>query len=89
MKVIKEAPQKEWSKEYTCTGKGNDDDGCESVLLVNKSDLFRTERHSYGDTLPTYFATFECPVCGVLTDVEDAPVKANTLPKQNAVNDSL
>jgi len=45
MKVIQKGRgQKGWAKEFTCTGKGNGDGGCEAVLLVEADDIFRTKR---------------------------------------------
>jgi len=42
--------------------------GCKALLEVSEEDLFFTYRSSYdGDTETC--VTFECPSCGVLTDV--------------------
>ena len=67
MKVIKKGrEQKGWAEEFTCTGKGNDDGGCGAVLLVEEDDIFIT--HSSARDESIYYATFECPDCGVKTD---------------------
>lgn len=43
MKIIKEGrKQTGWSKELTCTGKGNGGGGCGAVLLVEQTDLYNT-----------------------------------------------
>lgn len=63
--------QEGWGKKLKCTGDGNDDgEGCGSLLLVEKDDVFRTSRQSYGDSYPEYFNTFRCPVCHVRTDIK-------------------
>lgn len=76
-------PQQGWAKEYTCTGKGNNGGGCGAILLVEQPDLFHTSHHSYGDTFPEYYITFQCPSCKVLTDIPDSPVRAKELPHFN------
>lgn len=69
MKVLKKGrPQKGWTKEYTCTGRGNGNGGCGAKLLVEEGDLVRTGHHSY-DGSSEYYVTFYCPECGVMTDV--------------------
>ncbi len=81
MKVIEKGRKQEgWAKEYLCTGYGNKDGGCGAYLLVEENDLFQTRRHSYGDTDPTYFVTFQCCECNVLTDIEDTPFRGEELP---------
>jgi hypothetical protein len=73
MKVIRKGrPQKGWAKEFTCTGSGNGDGGCDAHLLVEQGDLFRTSSSHYDGTTDHY-VTFKCPECGVLTDVENVP----------------
>jgi hypothetical protein len=71
MKVIKKGrAQKGWAKEKTCTGDGNGDGGCGAVLLVEESDLGRTQSGHYDGSID-YYVTFVCPECGVWTDVND------------------
>lgn len=73
MKVLKQNHAK-WTKEVTCTGKGNGDGGCESLLLIDKNDLYNTYKHYYDGTMDI-FTTFKCCLCGVETDVEDVPAQ--------------
>lgn len=85
MKIIKPGrQQKGWSKQYKCTGKGNNDGGCGATLLVEQGDLFQTSSSARDET--DYFVTFKCEACGVLTDIpdRDAPVSASALPRQAA-----
>lgn len=73
MKVLKPGNgQTEWSIESTCTGSGNGGGGCGALLLVSKSDLYRTSSSCRDET--TYFTTFKCPCCGVETDLPDGKV---------------
>jgi hypothetical protein len=75
MKVIEKGrPQIGWAKEYFCTGKGNGGGGCNAKLLVEQPDLFRTSNHDYAGGVDHYI-TFRCCECGVLTDVDDTPLK--------------
>jgi len=68
MKVIKPGnPQKGWAKEFTCTGNGNQGGGCNAVLLVEQGDVFYTYSHALHET--TEYHTFQCPECGVRTDI--------------------
>lgn len=68
MKVIRKGrEQKGWSTEAECTGGGNGDGGCGAKLLVEAADIYRTEAQSRDET--EAFATFQCPECGVLTDL--------------------
>jgi len=72
MKVIaKGRKQKGWSKEFTCTGKGNGDGGCGAKLLVEQEDIYETGNHSY-DGSSTYYSTFTCCDCGVQTDIDSS-----------------
>jgi hypothetical protein len=83
MKLIKKGrPQKGWAKEYACSGDGNGGGGCGAVLLVEKTDLFRTGRHYY-DGSSDCFVTFACSACGVLTDVKDYPGSTRDLPTRS------
>lgn len=73
MKVIKPGrKQTGWSKEKTCTGKGNGNGGCGAVLLVEQADIFLTHRHVHVEH--DVFHTFKCPCCGVLTDFDEFEV---------------
>lgn len=79
MKVLKKGRQQRgWAKEYLCSGDGNQGGGCGALLLVEQSDLFQTTSHCRDET--TYYVTFKCPECGVLTDIKE---KLNfTIPSQ-------
>ena len=80
MKVIKPGrEQKGWSKEFECTGFGNDGGGCGAILLVEEDDFYFTCSSCRDET--DYFTTFCCP-CGVETDVKNLPTKI----QQNARN---
>ena len=71
MQVIKPGRQQTgWSKEYTCTGKGNGGGGCGAVLLVSQGDLYHTHNYDYGGG-HDIFTTFRCSACGVQTDIND------------------
>lgn len=75
MRVLKKGrPQKGWSSEFSCTGKGNGGGGCGARLLVSQYDLYETRSTDYGGGTD-YYTTFSCPECGVETDV-DVPVSA-------------
>jgi hypothetical protein len=63
--------QRGWSKKCTCTGGGNGGGGCGASLLVEQGDLFQTTSNARDET--TYYITFKCPECSVLTDIEGAP----------------
>jgi hypothetical protein len=71
MEILKQGPgPKVWSGEYECTGFGNNGNGCGSILLVQKSDLYETYNSDmYGEVYATHI-TFMCPVCGAETDIK-------------------
>ncbi len=88
MKVIEMGDgRKGWSKEYRCTGAGNDiDGGCGALLLVEEGDLYYTwafEREGYGEK----FTTFRCPECNNQTDIKGVPsnvnIRSEETPKYN------
>ena len=62
MKVIKSGITKKWSRVCICDGNGNSEDGCGAELEVELPDLFRTGSEP--------MATFICPECHTLTDVD-------------------
>ena len=73
MKVLKKGREQQgWSKEFTCTGRGNGDGGCGATLLVERADVYRTHRYDYGGGHDT-FSTFKCSECGVETDIDHVP----------------
>ncbi len=86
MKVLKKGrPQKGWSKELLCTGKGNGGGGCSAKLLVEKDDLYQTSRSDYtGDT--DYYVTFRCCECGVETDTTETPFYGRELPRRSTID---
>lgn len=72
MKVIKPGrKQTGWAREYTCTGTGNGGGGCSALLLVEQPDLYITSSTHYDET--DHFVTFQCPECGVQTDIKECP----------------
>ena len=72
MKILKPGrPQKGWSSEQSCTGKGNGGGGCGAVLLVEQNDVFRTESYARDETYS--HNTFKCCACGVWTDIPHVP----------------
>lgn len=74
MKVLEKGPG--WSIKVRCTGSGNGDGGCESLLQVSENDIYVTSNTDYtGDT--DYYYTFRCPVCNVETDIKekDLPIR--------------
>ena len=77
MKVLEKGPG--WSLKLRCTGKGNGDGGCESLLLVEENDIYVTSHTDMaGDT--DYYYTISCPVCGKETDIseKDLPYSIKT-----------
>lgn len=79
MKVIEPGrPQKGWSIEHRCTGKGNGDRGCDALLLVEEDDLFMTTSSVRVEI--TYYKTFRCPECGVMTDLENTSSGQRVVP---------
>lgn len=60
-----------WSKKLICTGKGNGNDGCHALLLVEFDDLFydTLKYRRNGDETETFISTFRCHDCGALTDL--------------------
>lgn len=70
MKVLEKGrPQKGWAAEFTCNGEGNGHGGCGAKLLVEIGDVFETESSCRDES--TYYVTFRCPECGVLTDISN------------------
>lgn len=71
MKVLEVGPG--WSVQERCTGKGNGEGGCNSLLEVEKEDIYLTSHTDLtGDT--DYYYTFRCAVCGVETDLNESKV---------------
>lgn len=78
MKVLKKGrKQKGWATVTKCTGEGNRDGGCGALLLVEEGDLFRTQSNAMGEI--TDYITFECPDCGVWTDLNQGKVPGHIL----------
>lgn len=85
MQVLKSGKQHEpWSCKEICTGQGNEMEGCHAELLVEEGDFFRT----YSGVPTASYVTFECPECGILTDLTDQkhfPLRLlQNLPNQDA-----
>lgn len=77
MRVIRKGrPQRGWSQEFECTGRGNDGGGCGAQLLVEIGDVFETTRCCRDEV--DYYVTFRCSECGVLTDIDSAPTHVRT-----------
>jgi hypothetical protein len=82
MKILKPGrEQSGWAIETTCTGEGNGGGGCGAVLLVEAADLYITSRDTMGRDYEE-FATFQCPTCGVETDLSK-PGKAIQIAREN------
>ncbi len=76
MRVLKKGrSQTGWSIKARCTGSGNGDGGCGASLLIEQPDVYRTESHARDET--TAYATFQCPECGVLTDIPERKVPSH------------
>lgn len=74
MKVLEKGPG--WSTKQRCTGRGNGNGGCESLLQVEAGDIYVTSHTDMiGDT--DYFYTFRCPVCGRETDIPEKDVPSS------------
>jgi hypothetical protein len=72
MKLLKKGRDENgWSVEASCSGEGNEGGGCGALLLVEQADLFRTSSSARDET--TYYTTFRCPECHVMTDIKDVP----------------
>ena len=88
MKVIEEGTpfDESWKEKVRCTGKGTTNNGCYSLLEINKKDLFTIYGGGYAESIP--YTGIECPVCKVTTCLEDAKVKVpesfGKLPDRNS-----
>ena len=73
MKILKPGSieRAKWSKEITCTGRGNGGHGCGAVLLVEEGDLYYTRCHVRDEV--DVFVTFTCGFCGRKNDLERKP----------------
>lgn len=74
MKVIEEG--KDWSIQQRCTGNGNGDGGCNSLLLVSKDDLYFDRTVCDGNSTK-YIFVFQCPMCNLWSDVDDDKIPYN------------
>lgn len=72
MQIIKpgDTMDARWKAEFTCTGKGNGNQGCDAVLEITEDDLYGTYNSCMGRD-ETHFVTFLCPCCGAETDVSN------------------
>lgn len=74
MKVLKHGTgQNGWSKKLECTGKGNGGGGCDALLLIEQTDLYKTYR-SFMDGEEEIYVNFTCCECSVETIVENVPL---------------
>ncbi len=69
MKVLEKGQG--WSIEQRCTGKGNGDGGCNSLLLIEEDDFYTTFHTDLRGDKDCYY-TFHCPVCGKETDIDES-----------------
>ena len=90
MKVLQEGNPNGWEIEQECTGKGNGDGGCKAKLLVNEDDIFVTT-HTDLDGETDFYYTFQCPCCGVYTDIPTEAVVRRVRNKamENATKNNL
>jgi len=79
MKVLEERP---WTKTYNCTGFGNGNRGCNSLLEVEKDDL-RYFALEFPWPIQPEAVCFKCPLCNAMTDIpkEDWPNNYTKLEK--------
>ena len=74
MKVLEKGPG--WNLKIRCTGCGNGDGGCQSLLQVEESDIYVTAHTDYvGDT--EYYYTILCPVCESETDIPEDKIPSS------------
>jgi hypothetical protein len=69
MKVL-ERSDTSWHVDRTCTGWGNGENGCKSLLRVSKEDLVYNpgvNSESWGGREAV--VSFKCPVCNACTDL--------------------
>jgi hypothetical protein len=59
-----------WKLETICTGKGNNQKGCESKLLVEYADLRYFAEQEFPWRIQPEAVCFRCPVCGTVTDLD-------------------
>ncbi|MDP3725887.1 MAG: hypothetical protein Q8R36_01680 [bacterium] len=71
MQIIKKGrPQRGWSKNFKCTGAGNDGGGCGAVLLVSEYDIYPMYIGN-GEGGSECLYTFCCQECGVETEITE------------------
>lgn len=82
MEVLKKGEA--WSLNIMCTGNGNGNGGCGSLLKVSAEDLFLTYGFAYGFMDQPTYITIKCPVCNIYTDLDarDIPHQIRTKVKQ-------
>ena len=73
MKIIE---KNSWSIQHRCTGEGNGEGGCNSLLLLSKDDLFFNRAVCDGNST-RYILSFQCPICNLWTDVDDNKIPYN------------
>jgi hypothetical protein len=72
MKVLElgKNAKENWNLKTKCTGNGNRDKGCNSILLVEYDDLRYFEGQEYPWRIQPAAVCFKCPVCNAVTDLE-------------------
>ena len=74
MKVLEKGAG--WNIKKRCTGAGNGDGGCNSLLLIEENDIYVTSHTDLtGDT--DYYYTFCCAVCGKETDIAEKDIPSS------------
>lgn len=76
MKII-EKKKEGWQKRI-CTGEGNSNIGCGSILLLDIDDV-KVIRHTLLDGTTDTFYSFICPVCGAITDIASAELPVSII----------
>lgn len=73
MKVLARSDfESSWFGQFRCTGEGNMNEGCNSLLEVEYSDLRYFPEKNYSWRVQPAAVCFKCPCCGNLTDLGQA-----------------
>lgn len=63
---------------FKCTGAGNGNAGCKSLIEVYREDLYKTYSTSYCESADEHI-TFECPNCKAETDIPVRGIPSSTI----------